>query len=74
MRTSSSVGGLGRIRDGRNPLDNVNIHHRRYSMLLRFIPSIRKMFIDATEAGFGPANLVESGPASKWSEKRNGNF
>ena len=44
VRTSSSVGVLGWIRDERNPLDSVNIHHSR-SMHLRFIPSIRKIFM-----------------------------
>lgn len=28
MRTSSSVGGLGLIRDEKDPLDHVNIQHR----------------------------------------------
>ena len=59
MRISSSVEVSGWIRDGRDPLSHFIIHHSLCSMLLRFIPSIRKMFIAAVEAGLGPANLVK---------------
>ncbi len=41
-------------------------------MPLRFIPSIRNMFIAAVEAGLGPATLVKSGAASKCPENGNG--
>ena len=58
-RTSSSVGVLGWTGDERDPLGHVKIHHNRCSMLLGFVPSIRKIFIAAMEAGLGPSEPCE---------------
>lgn len=41
-------------------------------MLLRFIPSIRNIFIAVVEAGLGPADLLTSGAASKYPKNRIG--
>ena len=59
VRTSSSVGVLGWTGDERDPLGHVKIHHNRCSMLLGFVPSIRKIFIAAMEAGLGPSEPYE---------------
>ena len=59
VRTSSSGGVLGWTGDERDPLDHIKIHHNRCSMLLGSVPSIRKIFIAAMEAGCGPSEPCE---------------
>ena len=74
VRTSSSVGVLGWTGDERDPLDHVKIHHNRCSMLLGSVPSIRKIFIAAMEAGFGPSEPCEKRWDVKISQSNYGEF
>ena len=67
VKISSSVGVLGWIVDERDPLDHVKIHHNRFSRLLGSVPSIRKIFIVAVEAGFdAPEPRFQNIPIKLW--------